>query len=133
MKDYITDLLGKICIPLIIGYITYIIAKKQITSTGVTQFRQKWIDNLRDAISLYIAKAEMISMLDFDDDEKYFEHFKELSQMQYKIELMLNSSEKDHNEVIEYVGNIRDLIHDEEIHEDELDERLNELINKWTY
>jgi len=65
----ILDILGKICIPLFIVLITFVIARKQIINTGVTQFRQKWIDNLRDAISLYIAKAEMISILDLDDEE----------------------------------------------------------------
>lgn len=128
MWSYVLDLLGKVCIPIIIGVITFIVAKKQITNAGVTQFRQKWIDNLRDAISIYIAKAEMISMLDFDDDKTYFEHFKELSQMQYKIELMLNSSESDHADIVEIIGEIRDIIHDEDINEDELENNLGELI-----
>jgi hypothetical protein len=48
--------------------VTYIVAKQNRWNTGVTQFRQRWIDNLRDAISLFIAKAEMIYMLDLDDD-----------------------------------------------------------------
>lgn len=54
---------------------------------------------MREAISLFIAKAEMIAMLNLDDDENYFEHYKELSTTN-KIELMLNPDEKGHNKII---------------------------------
>jgi len=130
MSNYIFDLIGKICIPLIIGYVTFIIAKKQIVNAGVTQFRQKWIDNLRDSISIFIAKAEMISMLDFEDNEAYFIHFKELSQMQYKVELMLNASESDHKEISTFMWEIRDLIHDEDINEKDLEFALDDTTEK---
>lgn len=50
MKFDVVDLLGKICIPLVIGFISYFIAKKNINATGITQFRQKWIDTLRESI-----------------------------------------------------------------------------------
>jgi len=128
IKLDLIDLLGKICIPVIIGYITFAVAKKQITNAGVTQFRQKWIENLRDSLSIFIAKAEMISMLDFDEDEEYFEHFKELSQMQHKVELLLNPTETDHNEIVALIGDIRELVHDKEIQEDELDTIMDEKI-----
>ena len=106
---------------------TYIVAKQNRWNTGVTQFRQKWIDNLRDAISLFIAKAEMISMLDLDD-EAYYDHYEELSQMHTKVELLLNPIEDDHNELVEKMNEIRELIHDE-ITED-ADEFENMVDNK---
>lgn len=130
MKQDIFSLISQILIPVLVAIITYIIARKQITNAGVTQFRQNWIDNLRDAISIYVAKAEMITILDFDDDESYLEHFKELSQMQHKIELLLNPNESDHQEIVTLINNIRDIIHDEEIDEKELDKKTDNYIDR---
>ena len=123
-------ILDRLCIPIIVAVITYVIAKKQIVNSGVTQFRQKWIDDLRNSISIFIAQAEMISMLDFDDDKQYFENFQDLSQMQNKIELMLNPLEEDHNQLIEIANKIREIIHDENIDDDELEEVLNKKIDE---
>lgn len=128
MIQYIIDLLGKICIPVIIGAITFIIAKRQITNAGVTQFRQKWIDNLRDSISKYVAQAETISMLELNDDISYFREFKELAQTQHKIELMLNREESDHSEIIGHISDIRDLIHENKIDQDKFNEMIKALI-----
>lgn len=128
--DYITDILGKICIPIIIGAITFIIAKKQITNAGVTQFRQKWINDLRDSISLFIAKAEMISVIDLDDNENYYRNFTELAQTQHKILLLLNPLENDHKEIGKVLDEIRDLIHEEDISDDSLDEEMDKKINE---
>lgn len=111
-------------------FVTYVIAQKQIKNTGVTQFRQKWIDDLRDSISIYIAKAEVIAMLDFDNDELYFSHSKELFQMQYKIELMLNPFEIDHNKINDAIEDIRSIIHDRELKHDDATEILDKNISK---
>lgn len=130
--EYLLDLGGKVLIPLIIGWVSYKIARRQISNSGVTQFRQKWIDNVRDAISVFIAKAEVISMLDYDEDEAYFEHFKELSQMQHKIELFLNPQEEDHNEIVELLNDIREIIHEETIDEkleDKMYDKIQKLLN----
>jgi hypothetical protein len=104
------------------------IAKQQITNSGLTQFRKQWIDNLTNSISLFVAKAEMISMLEFDDYENYDEHFQELSQMHYKIELLLNPLEEDHLELVCLIGQIRDIIHDEEMEDDKIENELDNLI-----
>ena len=113
--------------------VTYIVSKQNRWNAGVTQFRQKWIDNLRDSISLYIAKAEMISMLDLDDDEKYYTHFEDLSRMQNKVELLLNPNENDHNNLIAKMEEIRELIHDEneedlDLFEKLVDNKIKELL-----
>jgi hypothetical protein len=121
------DVFEKACVPVIVAVITYVITKKQATNTIVIQSRQKWIDDLRNCISLYIAKAEMISMLELDDDQ-YFDHFTELSQTQNKIALMLNTYEKEHNGVIIIMEEIRELIHEEDIDEDELEKSLDKKI-----
>lgn len=130
MKQDIFSLISQILIPILVAIVTYVIAKRQITNAGVTQFRQNWIDNLRDAISVYVSKAEMITILDFDDDKSYQEHFKELSQMQYKIELLLNPNESDHLEIVSLIRNIRDVIHDEEITDEKMDEQVDNLIDR---
>jgi hypothetical protein len=70
----------------------------------------------------------MISMTDFDDDESYFESFKELSYSQHKIELMLNPKEDDHNDIVDSIDDIRDIVHDEKIDEDKMNEILDEKI-----
>ena len=129
--EYLLDLAGKIIIPLIIGYVSYNIARRQIVNSGITQFRQKWIDNLRDAISLFIAKAEAISTLDYEDDEAYVEHFTELSQMQSKIELFLNPKEDDQDKIMELMEDIREIIHEENWTNDvekELERSIEELL-----
>ena len=113
-------------------FVTYIVAKQNRWNTGVTQFRQQWINNLRDAISLFIAKAELISMLDLDDNA-YYAHFEELSQMNSKIELLLNPTEDDHNELVDKMGEIRELIHSEitedfEEFEDMVENNVQELL-----
>jgi len=112
--------------------VTYVVAKQNRWNNGVTQFRQKWIDNLRDAISLFIAKAEMISMLELDD-EAYYDHYEELSQMHTKVELMLNPTETEHNVLVGKMDEIRELIHDETTEdfnkfEDLVDEKVKELL-----
>jgi len=130
--EYVLDLGGKILIPLTIGWVSYIIARRQIANSGVTQFRQKWIDNVRDAISIFIAKAEVISLLDFEEEEPYREQFKELSQMQHKIELFLNPNENDHNEIVKLMDEIRDIIHEEDLNdklEDKLYDKIQELLD----
>jgi len=126
----ITDVLEKVLIPVIIGYITYQISKKQIINAGITQFRQRWIDELREAVTLYIAKAEMIAMLEFGDNEKYSEHFQQLVQMQYQIELMLNPGEEDHNKINIITTNIRNVVHDEHIDNNTLDRLLTHKIDQ---
>lgn len=127
--EYLLDLAGKIVIPLVIGYVTYGLSRRQIYNSGMMQSRQKWIDSVRDAISLFVAKAEVISMLDYEDDESYVQHFTELSQMQGKIQLYLNPNEADQLEVIELLDDVRELIH-EENWTDKVEEDLSEAIDE---
>lgn len=75
----------------------------------------------------------MISLLDpenEDHEELYDEHFMELTQMQHKIELLLNPIEDDHNEVVKLIGEIRDWIHEDEADEEEMNEGLDTLIDE---
>jgi len=112
--------------------VTYIAGKRNRWNSGVTQFRQEWINDLRQAISLFIAKAEVISMLDLDDDE-YYEHYQELSESNNMVELLLNPNEDQHNELISKMDEIRELIHDETYNdpdkfEKKVDKKVMELL-----
>jgi hypothetical protein len=122
------DFLDKSCIPIIIAVLSYYLAKRQLLSGNVLQFRQRWIDDLRNAISLFIAKAEMISMLDLNDDDAYFSHIMEFSQMQNKVELMLDLNKKDQQDISDIMNSIRENIHEDEINETELNELINSLL-----
>ncbi|ESU28726.1 hypothetical protein FLJC2902T_13190 [Flavobacterium limnosediminis JC2902] len=107
--NIVITILTSILIPIIIGFITYIIAKKQIINTGVTQFRQQWINSLRDTISVFISRAEYTSIQ--ENQEKIKEAFREIVEAEFKIELLLNPSEEDHNKLVEKMREIRDLIY----------------------
>lgn len=130
MQHSFWDFAEKIAIPLLVAGITYFIARKQLVNSGLTQFRQRWIDDLRDSISTFITEAEIISMLDMEDDEQYFEHFRELSRMSIRIALMLNPNEEEHNKVKSYVEKIRNIIHDDKISEKKLGQALNRNIEE---
>lgn len=122
----ILDIGGKLLIPIIIGIITFVIAKRQITNTGVTQFRQQWINTLRDTISIFISKAEYTIVQ--TDKEKIKEAFSELCLAQYKIEMLLNPQENDHNEIIKQIKEIRYLVYEEPEKEDKIWEEIDKLV-----
>ena len=107
--NIISSILSSILIPIIIGFITYIIAKKQIINTGVTQFRQQWINSLRDTLSTFISLAEYTNVI--ENKIKIKEAFREITAAEFKIELLLNPLEEDHNKLIEKMRKIRDLIY----------------------
>lgn len=128
METYL-NLIEKIIIPVIIpialAFFSFHIAKQQIINAGVTQFRQQWIEDLRESVSTFIAKAELIAMTDLEDDQNYMEHIQELSESQNRIELMLNPLEDEHNKIVEGLVAIRALIHDSKISDKKLAERLD--------
>ncbi len=113
-----TQFLGTILIPVLVSYITYLIAKKQITNAGVTQFRQQWIENLRNSISDYISKAEFLLLeikTNQRNDQYLIDIYQELLKLRYKIDLMLNPLEDDHKKIIDYLVKIRNGIYDKNV------------------
>lgn len=115
-------------IPIIIGLITFRIAKKQINNTGITQFRQQWINSLRDTLSRFISKAEYIFIT--EDDDKVDEAYREMVEAQYKIELLLNPEEADHNNVTNLLEKIRNIVFEEKIDEDTFDKNISQLLKE---
>jgi len=105
------DLLGKLCIPLVIAFVSYLLAKRQLNSSNVNQFRQRWMEDFRSTVSLFIAKAETVSIIDLDDSESYMKHFQEFVQTQMKIELLLNYEDDDHSKFVKKLNELRGIIH----------------------
>lgn len=125
-----TQLIGTIIIPIIIGYITYLIAKKQITNAGVTQFRQQWIDNLRTAISDYISKAEFLLLeikTNKRNEQQLIDIYQELLRLRYKIDLMLNQKEEDHKKIVAFLVSIRNGIYDDKVSIIDLQTNISQL------
>jgi H2-forming N5,N10-methylenetetrahydromethanopterin dehydrogenase-like enzyme len=118
--------LSSVLIPIIIGIITYSIAKKQIINTGVTQFRQQWINSLRDTISIFISRAEYTIIE--ENQEKIKDAFRDIVEAEFKIELLLNPLENDHNKLVAKTREIRDLIYIDRENES-LDRHIDELLD----
>src|SRR4051812_15342279 len=106
----------------------YIARLNRHTSTS-TQFRKVWVDTLTDAISTFISMAEMISMLEIDDeDDLYLDYFKELSKMHNRVLLMLNQHDEEHVKLAEHMEELRDVIHDENIDDDKISEIVDSKV-----
>lgn len=125
--DWIS-LIGTILIPIIIGFITYIIAKKQITNTGITQFRQQWINSLRDTLSLFIARVEYTIIQ--EDKVKIKEAFREMVEAEYKAEMLLNPVEDDHNELVKKMREIRKMVYEDESEVSKIDDKIDDEIDE---
>ncbi len=123
--NIIITIFSSILIPVIIGFITYIIAKKQIANTGITQFRQQWISSLRDTLSVFISRAEYTHVQ--QDQNEIKRTFRELVEAEFKIELLLNPLEDDHNKLVEKLREIRDLVYFFP-NDETLDNNIDELL-----
>ncbi|MFN8231155.1 MAG: hypothetical protein U0V03_09575 [Bacteroidia bacterium] len=129
-----TQLIGTIIIPILVSFLTYFIAKKQITNAGVTQFRQQWIDNLRNCISEYISKAEFLLLeikINNKNEQSLVDIYQDLIKLRYKIDLMLNPNEDDHKKIIEYLKNIRNGIYDNNVTAENIQTEIAQL-NEFT-
>lgn len=126
--NFTLDLVDKLGIAIIVAIVSYYLAKRQLNNTNILQYRQKWIDDFRDGISLFISEAERISMLEMDDD-RYFDYFKDFSQAQNNIELMLDIENELHNGVSEVMDEIRGIIHERKIDEEKLNSEIDVLLD----
>ena len=122
------DLLGKLCIPLVIAFVSYLLAKRQLNSSNVNQFRQRWMEDFRSTVSLFIAKAETVSIIDLDDSESYMKHFQEFVQTQMKIELLLNYEDDDHSKFVKKLNELRGIIHKKTVNNKNMRECIQEIL-----
>lgn len=88
--------------------VSFRIAKRQISASTVTISRQRWINDLRDAIANFNAKASMIYGLAKNNyaNKDSIPRIEELVQLNYKIELLINPSEEDHAKIVKIVNHI---------------------------
>jgi hypothetical protein len=86
------------------------------------------MEDFRSTVSLFIAKAETVSIIDLDDDESYMKHFQEFVQTQMKIELLLDYENDDHNQFISKLEELRDIIHKKNVNNKKMQECINEIL-----
>jgi hypothetical protein len=100
-------------IAVVVGSIvTFNVAKRQI----VSPIRQKWIDELRELMSQYLSESRRALIMGegegiLDTDKTDEELFRKLLYLEQKLELMLNSKERDHIDLIATVREITDEVH----------------------
>ena len=110
METYISVLSALTAlVAVIVGpIVSFKIAKRQISASTVTTSRQRWINDLRDAIADFNAKASMIYSLGINHyaNEHSIPRIEELVQINYRIELLINPSEEDHAKIVKIVDDI---------------------------
>ena len=136
METYISIIAaGTALLAVIIGpIVSFKIAKRQISASTVTTSRQRWINDLRDAIADFNAKASMIHCLAANDyaDKDSIPRIEELVQINLKIELLINPGEKDHAKIVEIVGYITDSLFPSKVQENEISSKLDSKIKELT-
>lgn len=127
--NYWTMYVIPIGIQLLIAGTTLYVARKQILNAGVTQFRQQWIDNLRNTLSEYCALVRS-TMLLWDprnrEENKAEPLFKDFQQARFKIHMLINPNEPDHIELVRKI----DIIHKDTIDPTRIDKKVNDLLEE---
>jgi hypothetical protein len=94
---------------IIIGpLVSWKIAKRQISASTITTSRQQWINNLRETISDFLAKANTVYGLAKNHyaNEQSILRIEQLAQLNYKIHLLINPNEEDHSKLARLVDYI---------------------------
>ena len=105
-------------VALIIGtssaIINIYIVKKQINTSTLSGNRQKWINELRDLVSQYLALSGTFSFINRDIinrkieyNEALDERSQEIRKIKSKIELLLNPLETDSIELLDKIAKLR--------------------------
>ena len=93
---------------IIIGpVVTFKIAKRQI----ISPIRQKWIDELRELMCLFLSESHKVIIISEGDGllnvkDMDVVAFQKMLYMEQKLRLMLNPNEADHVKLIEFVKSI---------------------------
>lgn len=117
---------------LIIAFTAIYIVRKQIVNAGVTQFRQQWIDNLRNTISEFYSTTKNIMLLwnRFDKHNRDTEAiYKEFEEKVSKIKLLINPNESDHRNLINIVDRIDTDLYDPLYEDKDINNLLKNLID----
>jgi len=129
--NYWTMYVIPISIQLLIAGTTLYVVRRQIINAGVTQFRQQWIDNLRNTLSDYCSLVRSI-MLMWDptnrDENKALVLYKDFEQAKFKINMLINPNEKDHIELVRII----EIIHKDTTDPLREDLKVNKLLGELT-
>ena len=127
--NYWTMYVIPIGIQLLIAGTTLYVARRQIINAGVTQFRQQWIDNLRNTLSDYCSLVRSIMLL-WDptnrEENKAEVLYKDFEQARFKINMLINPTEKDHIELVRMI----DIIHKDTTDPLRVDLKVNRLLDE---
>ena len=116
------------------------IANKQIRVATRSTNRQDWINALRDEISEFLGHiANLDFMLELKDNEPYDEIDEDIDELgqalyyhYYKVQLLINPEEKDHEELHEKMNAIENVLWEEKMGKKKRAERLSELMAELT-
>ena len=131
-KD-ITQIISTCLLPIIVLLFTYKIAQNQITNSGITQFRQQWIENLRLNISDYISKVEHLALEikeNENTDQKIIDMHQDLLKLRYYIDLLLNPKEQDHKEISQILIRLRNMLYLKEKKTEDIQAEIALLVEK---
>src|SRR3982751_3778326 len=100
----ITALFATLLGPLVSLWVT----NKQVSASVLSANRQSWINNLRDLMAEYFSIVNFIHAKQWDSqlEREFDEKMARLSFLNAKIQLMLNPTEKDHNELTKAIGEL---------------------------
>ena len=88
--------------------ISIYVARRQIRGSVVSANRQAWINSLRDALASYMSKQSVARNLNKQHfaNQDSLARIEDIVGLQYKIELLLNPTHKDHAELIKLLSNV---------------------------
>jgi uncharacterized Tic20 family protein len=84
-------------IAVIIGpFVSWKIAKRQISASTVSASRQQWINNLRDTVADFLTKTSMVYCLAKNHyaDDQSIPRIEQVVQLNYRIHLLINPNEE---------------------------------------
>jgi hypothetical protein len=94
---------------IIIGpFVSWKIAKRQISATTVTASRQRWINNFQNTLADFLTNTSMYYAIDKNHDLikqknpdgqlqlEQIHRIEQVTQLSYKIQLLINPNEADH-------------------------------------
>lgn len=135
-------------IPILLALLAGLIALYQVKSNTISSSRITWIENLRTTLSEYcvetsgvvIHQKNIIDKMDKnginyqglnDDYEKYFDCHSKSEKFAYKVKLYLNPDEPKHNQIINLIDKISNILEKtsaKDIDKKEINSDLNSII-----
>lgn len=130
--NYWTSYVIPIGTQLVIAVTAIYAVRKQVINSGITQFRQQWIDNLRNTISEFCSITKNIILLwnQYDKHNKETEAiYKDFEMMVFKIKLLINPNEEDHKMLVTLVEEINQDLYDPLFVPKKIDTLLRSLVS----